>query len=92
MDITVYKGYSALVEYREDDQCFVGRISGIRDVVGFHGNTESEVRAALREALDDYLATCERLGKTPERPNWDSWFDEVRASPDFMVAREQADE
>jgi predicted HicB family RNase H-like nuclease len=92
MDLVAYKGYGASVEYSEDDQCLVGRVAGIRDVVGFHGNTESEVRAAFREAVDEYLATCEKLGKTPDRPSWDSWFDGVKASPDFMAVREQADE
>ena len=86
-----YSGYEALVEYSEEDGCFVGRIAGIRDVVGFHGNTESEARTAFREALDEYLATCKKPGKTPDRPNWDSWFDGRRASPDFMAARQQAD-
>jgi len=68
MNTMTYKDYGALVEYSEDDGCFIGHIAGIRDVVGFHGDTVSKLRAAFREAVDDYLATCEKLGKTPNRP------------------------
>ena len=90
MNSMTYKGYGTLIEYSSDDQCFVGRIAGIRDVVGFHGSTESEAHAAFRGALDDYLATCEKLGRTPDRPDWDSWFDGDQGSPDFMAVRERA--
>jgi predicted HicB family RNase H-like nuclease len=63
-----YKGYAANVEYSDEDKCFVGRIAGIRDVVGFHGESVAELRAAFEEAVDDYLAMCEKLGKAPNRP------------------------
>lgn len=68
MNAMTYKGYAARVEYSEEDQCFVGHIAGVRDVVGFHGESVSELRAAFFEAVDDYLDTCERLGKAPNRP------------------------
>jgi predicted HicB family RNase H-like nuclease len=64
----MYKDYAARVEYSEDDGCFVGHIAGIRDVVGFHGESVSELRAAFEEAVDDYLATCKRLGQEPNHP------------------------
>lgn len=62
-----YKGYSALVEVDADDDCFTGRLAGINDVVGFHGTTMDELKAAFREAVDDYIETCRKLGKAPER-------------------------
>ena len=37
-----YKGFSARVEFDAEDRIFVGRIAGIRDVVGFHSETSSE--------------------------------------------------
>ena len=63
-----YQGYAARVEYSEDDGCFVGHIAGIRDVVGFHGESVAELRAAFEEAVDDYLDTCEKLGRSPNHP------------------------
>ena len=63
-----YKGYSAVIQYSEDDSCFVGHMAGIQDIVGFHGESVSELRAAFREAVDDYLSACAKTGKNPQRP------------------------
>ena len=68
MNMMTYQGYVARIEYSEDDGCFVGHIAGIRDVVGFHGESVTELRSAFTEAVDDYLETCERLGWTPQKP------------------------
>lgn len=48
MNITNYKGYLARIEYNDEDQCFIGHIAGIRDVVGFHGDSVKELKAAIR--------------------------------------------
>lgn len=68
MKTMTYKGYAARIEYSDEDECFVGHIAGIRDVVGFHGNSVAELRAAFTEAVDDYLTTCERLGRPAQKP------------------------
>ena len=63
-----YKGYSARIEYSEEDQCFIGRIAGIRDIVGFHGESVEGLKNAFQEAVDDYLETCDALNRSPQRP------------------------
>jgi predicted HicB family RNase H-like nuclease len=68
MNMMTYKGYAARIEFSEADDCFVGHITGIRDVVGFHGDSVSELRTAFAEAVDDYLETCARLGRSPQKP------------------------
>ena len=68
MNTMEYKGFSARVEYSESDGCIVGHVAGIRDVIGFHGESVAELRAAFEEAVDDYLATCEKLGRAPNKP------------------------
>ena len=68
MNVLEYKGYSARVELDPDDECFVGRLAGINDIVGFHGETIAELKAAFHEAVDDYVETCSKAGKPPERP------------------------
>jgi predicted HicB family RNase H-like nuclease len=62
-----YKGYAARVEFDDDDGIFTGRIAGIRDGVGFHADTVEGLREAFREAVEDYLETCAKLGKEPQR-------------------------
>lgn len=68
MNMMTHKGYTARIEYSEADDCFVGHIAGIRDVVGFHGDSVSELRTAFAEAVEDYLETCVRLGRSPQKP------------------------
>lgn len=62
-----YKGYSARVEYDDEDGIFVGRIAGTRDVVGFHADSVSELKEAFHEAVEDYLETCASIGKEPQK-------------------------
>ena len=68
MNVMSYKGYSARIEYSDDDACFIGHLAGIRDVVGFHGESVAELRSAFEDAVNDYLATCEKLKRSPQRP------------------------
>jgi predicted HicB family RNase H-like nuclease len=63
-----YKGYTARVEYDDDDGIFFGRIAGIRDGVGFHADTVVDLKAAFRESVDDYLETCAKIGRKPQKP------------------------
>lgn len=68
MNTMKYKKYTARIEYSAEDDCFVGHIAGISDIVGFHGNSVSELHTAFKEAIDDYLETCKRIDKAPQRP------------------------
>lgn len=63
-----YKGYVARIEYSDDDGLFIGHIAGIQDVIGFHGESVSELRQLFHEAVDDYLDTCSKLGREPQKP------------------------
>ena len=67
MNTMTYKNYAARIEYSDEDECFIGHIAGIRDIVGFHGASVEELRDAFEEAVDDYLETCARLGRTPQK-------------------------
>lgn len=58
-------GLSARIDFDADDNLFFGRLLGTTDVVGFHADTVEGLRAAFEEAVQDYLDTCQRLGKKP---------------------------
>ena len=62
-----YKGYAARIGYDEDDAIFTGRIAGIRDGVGFHADSVDGLRQAFHEAVEDYLETCAKIGKEPQK-------------------------
>ncbi len=63
-----YKGYWARVDFDAKDACFVGRVAGIDDIVGFHADTVGGLVAAFHEAVDDYVEACSKLGKRAEKP------------------------
>ena len=60
MSVMTYKGFLAKIEYSDEDELFIGRLAGIGDVVGFHGDSAAELKAAFIEAVDDYLETCKK--------------------------------
>jgi len=68
MSTMTHKGYSARVEFDAKDRIFVGHIAGIRDIVGFHGESVKKLQLAFREAVDDYLAACKKLKQAPDKP------------------------
>jgi len=68
MNAMTYKGYAARVDYDDDDEIFFGRIAGIRDGVSFHAETVAGLKAAFHEAVDDYVETCAKIGKSPQKP------------------------
>jgi predicted HicB family RNase H-like nuclease len=68
MNTMTYKGYAARIEYSDEDGCFIGHIAGIQDIVGFHGDSVAALREAFTEAVDDYLETCAKLNRAPQKP------------------------
>ena len=66
---TQYKGYTALIRQTEGygDLLFHGNVTGINDLLAFEGETQEEAIQAFHDIIDDYLATCEEIGKVPEK-------------------------
>lgn len=67
-NVMTYKGYAARVEFDAADEIFVGHLAGIDDVIAFHADSAAGLKAAFHDAVDDYVATCERVGKPAEKP------------------------
>jgi len=68
MNTLNYKGYTAKIEFDPDDNILFGNIIGIRDTVGFHGESVTELKEAFLEAVDFYLESCENAGREPNKP------------------------
>ncbi|HAL81675.1 MAG TPA: toxin-antitoxin system HicB family antitoxin [Mucilaginibacter sp.] len=66
-DLLKYKDYLATINYSAEDEVFYGRIFGINDLVTFEGTSVSGLKKAFQEAVNDYIATCRELDKTPEK-------------------------
>ena len=68
MNTMTYKGYTARIEYDDEDKIFVGHLAGITDIVGFHGQSVKELELAFKESVDGYIEDCKKLGQSPNKP------------------------
>ena len=63
-----YKGYTGSVEFSEEDNCFFGRVLGLkRTGILFEGDSIDSLRKDFEEGVDDYLAYCREKGIEPEK-------------------------
>lgn len=68
MNTMVYRGFTARIEYDDEDEVFVGRLLGLRAIVSFHAETVAKLKREMHVAVDEYVASCERRGEAPEKP------------------------
>ncbi|MEX2502462.1 MAG: type II toxin-antitoxin system HicB family antitoxin [Trueperaceae bacterium] len=67
-DMMEHQGYLGSVRYSAEDHVFFGKIEYIRSLVTFEGTDVASLEQAFEEAVDDYLETCDALGRAPEKP------------------------
>lgn len=80
-DTMTYKGCIGTVRYSEEDEVFYGRIESINDLIMFEGTNVKGLKKAFHEAVDDYLETCKKMGREPQKPFKGSF--NVRISSDL---------
>ncbi|QTE36821.1 type II toxin-antitoxin system HicB family antitoxin [Mucilaginibacter gossypii] len=66
-DILQYKNYYGSVHFSASDEVFHGKVLGINDLVNFEGTSVKELKAAFEEAVEDYIDTCNEIGKSPDK-------------------------
>ena len=81
MNTMTYKGYTGAFEYDSDADIFHGDVLHISDVVTFEGRSIDELKAALADSVEDYLAFCKEHNRQPQKP-YSGRFN-VRISPDL---------
>ena len=62
-----YKGYCTRIHYSAEDNVLYGKIEGIVDLVDFESSSVEEIETEFHKAVDEYLAYCESIGKTPDK-------------------------
>jgi len=67
MNTMEYKNYHTRVDYSAEDDCLVGEVMGINDLIVFHGKSVDEFEKAFHECVDSYLDLCKRHDKTPDK-------------------------
>ena len=90
-ELLSYKGYVGSAEISHEDECLVGQILYIDDLVMYEGGTYSELKKAFEDSVDDYLELCAKVGKSPNKAYSGSF--NVRIGPDLhsKAARAAAD-
>ena len=78
MKTMTYKGYTAEIIYSDEDDCFVGHLINIDAIVGFHGDTDEELRDALENMVELYIETLEEPENPPQKQNADSFWARLR--------------
>jgi predicted HicB family RNase H-like nuclease len=63
-----YKGYLGVIEFDDEAGIFHGEVINLRDVITFQGACVEELRQALKDSVEDYLAFCQERGEEPEKP------------------------
>ncbi|WP_071845445.1 type II toxin-antitoxin system HicB family antitoxin [Pragia fontium] len=63
-----YKGFHGSVDFSLEDKVLHGKIECINDLVTYEAETISDLEAAFFDAVDDYIDTCNSLGKEPNKP------------------------
>ncbi|MDZ4861018.1 MAG: type II toxin-antitoxin system HicB family antitoxin [Candidatus Hydrogenedentes bacterium] len=63
-----YKGYKAIVAFVPGDDVFHGKVINIEDTIHFEGKSVAELKRALKESVEDYLAFCKKRGEQPDKP------------------------
>ena len=47
---------------------FYGKVEFINSLISYEGETAKQIDSSFKEAVDDYLLTCQERGIEPEKP------------------------
>lgn len=81
MSIFKYKGYIGSAEISQEDNCLYGQILFVDDLITYEADTVPALENEFKNAVDDYLITCESLNKEPQKPCSGSF--NVRVGPEM---------
>ncbi len=68
MKTMTYRGYTAKIVYSDEDECFVGHVVDPGDdIIGFHGDTDEELRVAFENVVDLHIKVKEQPENPPQK-------------------------
>lgn len=62
-----YKGYQGTIESNGNGGLY-GKVDYIRDLITYEARNLAALKKEFIISVDDYLAHCEEVGKTPDKP------------------------
>ena len=67
-NIMKYKGYWAEIKYSDEDECFFGKIEGLKNTsITFEGKSVKELKKDFKDAIDYHLQVCKQQNEEPEK-------------------------
>jgi len=63
-----HAGYCGSAEISVEDGCLFGKILFINDLIMYSADSFPELKKEFQAAVEDYLETCQQVGKEAERP------------------------
>ena len=73
-----YKGYTAEIIYSDEDSCFVGHLVNIDAIIGFHGDTDEELRDAFENMVELYIETLAEPEISTQKQNTSGFWARLR--------------
>jgi len=67
-DFFRYKDFWGSVEVSIKDNCLHGKLLFIDDLVTYEAESVPQLQKEFEAAVDDYVATCQELGRAPQKP------------------------
>ena len=67
-DFLKHKGYLGSVEFSHEDDCLVGKVQFINDLIMYEGECLLEIKSSFQSAVDEYLDYCRQEGIEPNKP------------------------
>jgi predicted HicB family RNase H-like nuclease len=68
MTTMTHAGYTAIIEYDEDEELFHGEVLNLRDVITFEGLSVADLKSAFTSSIEEYLEFCKERREEPARP------------------------
>ena len=66
--IMKYKGYWAQIRYSDEDECFWGKIEGLKNtLILFEGENVKELKKEFKNSIDSYIEDCKARDEIPEK-------------------------
>lgn len=81
MNTMRYKDYEASITFDPEAELFHGEVLDINDTITFQGRSVDELKQALADSVEDYLAFCAERGESPDKPFSGQFV--VRIGPDL---------
>jgi len=66
--ILEHNGFQGSLEFSLENNILYGKILNIDDLVSYEADDVNGLMSAFKEAIEDYLETCNQLGVEPNRP------------------------